>query len=69
MLFFNHHLYLFRTIGGSWIVNLILLGQCGLKEDQRPSSLAAKSRSRKRKTVDGDVGDVEGKYNAKNLEH
>lgn len=46
-------------------MNPILLGQCGLKEDQLPSSLAAKSRSRKRKTVDGDVGDVEIKHNAK----
>ena len=52
-------------MGGSWIVNLILLGQCGLKEDQLPSSLAAKSRSRKRKTVDGYVEDMEDKYNAK----
>ena len=52
-------------MGGSWIVNVILLGQCGLKEDQLPSSLAAKSRNRKRKTVDGYVGDMEDKYNAK----
>ena len=45
-------------MGGSLIMNLILLGQL-------PSLLATKSPSRKRKKVNGYEGDGKGEYNVK----